>query len=78
MTLLNTGRADTQIGGWRLRDRIGRVLVLPKFGLRAGASVKVYTGKGRSTSHALFLNKRDRPVARHSRHRPPVRRAWLG
>ena len=58
VTLLNTGRADTPIGGWRLRDRIGRVLVLPKFSLRAGASVKVYTGKGRSTSHALFLNKR--------------------
>ena len=58
VTLLNTGRAATQIGGWTLRDRIGRVLVLPDFILRPGAGVRMYTGKGHSTTHALFLGKR--------------------
>jgi Ca2+-binding RTX toxin-like protein len=53
----NTGRTVAQIGGWRLRDRIGKVLVLPDFSLAAGARIRVYTGKGLSTRHALFLGK---------------------
>jgi fibronectin type III domain protein/lamin tail-like protein len=57
VTLQNTGRVATQIGGWRLRNRVGRVLVLPKLTLAAGAKVKVYTGKGHSTRRALFLGR---------------------
>ncbi len=57
VTLDNTGRVGIQIGGWRLRDRSGKVLVLPEFSLASGKFVKVYTGKGKATLHALFLGK---------------------
>ena len=58
VTLENTGRIDTQIGGWRLRDRSGKVLVLPSFSLAPGERVRIFTGHGRPGPHALFLGRR--------------------
>jgi Ca2+-binding RTX toxin-like protein len=58
VTLENTGKVPTQIGGWRLRDNVGKVLLLPEFNLNAGARVRIYTGKGHSTRLALFLGRR--------------------
>ena len=57
VTLENTGKVDTEIGGWRLRDRVGKVLVLPGFSLGVGDRVRIFTGKGHSTAHRLFLGK---------------------
>ena len=57
VTLANTGSIATEIGGWRLRDRSGKVLVLPSHVLAPGAKVKVFTGKGRRRPHALFLGR---------------------
>jgi Ca2+-binding RTX toxin-like protein len=57
VTLDNTGKVPTDIAGWRLRDRVGKVLVLPDFTLAVGARVKVFTGKGKNTPHALFLGR---------------------
>ena len=58
VTLENTGRIVTQIGGWRLRDRSGKVLVLPSFSLAPGERVRIFTGHGRPGPHALFLGRR--------------------
>jgi len=57
VTLANTGRVAAQIGGWKLRDSVGKVLDLPTFSLPSGATVKVFTGRGHTTRHALFLGK---------------------
>jgi len=58
VTLENPGKVAVQIGGWRLRDSVGKVLVLPEFTLIKGATVRIYTGKGHSTRFALFLGRR--------------------
>ena len=58
VTLLNTGRTDTQLGGWRLRDRVGKVLVLPTYTLAPGQKVKIFTGHGRPAPHTLHLGRR--------------------
>jgi hypothetical protein len=57
VTLENTGKVDTEIGGWRLRDRVGKVLVLPGFNLGVGDRVRIFTGKGHPAAHRLFLGK---------------------
>ncbi len=59
LTLQNTGRTVTQIGGWRLRDRVGKVLVLPSYSLAPGRSVRIFTGYGPPRPHTLHL---DRPI----------------
>ncbi len=58
VTLENSGRIATQIGGWRLRDRAGKVLVLPSYRLAPGERVRIFTGHGRPRPHALFLGRR--------------------
>ena len=57
MTLANTGRITTQLSGWRLRDRAGKVLVLPGYALAPGATVRIFTGTGKRRPHALFLGR---------------------
>ncbi len=58
VTLLNTGRIATQIGGWRLRDRVGKVIVLPSYSLPPGQKVRIFTGYGPPRPHTLHLDRR--------------------
>ena len=57
VTLANTGRIATQLRGWRLRDRAGKVLVLPSYSLAPGATVRIFTGTGRARPRTLFLGR---------------------
>ena len=46
-----------QLAGWKLKDESGTTLRLPRRTLKAGATVRVYTGSGVSTARRLFLGK---------------------
>jgi hypothetical protein len=58
VSVKNTGKIVAQLKGFRLRDRSGKSLKLPRYGLAPGATVKVFTGSGARARHRLFLGRR--------------------
>ena len=78
VTLLNTGRADTP-------DRRLEATGQDRQGARPAEVQSARRGERQGLHREGSLHvarpvpqQADRPVARHPRHRPPVRRAWLG
>ena len=49
----NTG-GKRSLRGWKLRDRAGHTYRFPRFRIRAGAYVKIHTGRGRDDRNDLF------------------------
>lgn len=47
--LKNKGKKARSLTGWKLRDKNGYTYKFGKFTLKAGATVKVRTGKGKNT-----------------------------
>jgi glucose/arabinose dehydrogenase len=67
LELRNTGTTDVNLATWTVRHaRLGWSLRLRPYPLRAGQSVRVYSGLGATGSGRLFLNRR-MPVWRSSR-----------
>ena len=57
VAIKNTGKVAFNLKGWKLKDRSGKTLNLKSYTLKAGATVKVYTGKGTKALGKSFLNK---------------------
>ena len=57
VSVKNTGKVAVQLAGWKLKDQSGTTLRLPRRTLKAGATVRVYTGSGVNTARRLFLGK---------------------
>ena len=53
----NTTRTTKTLTHWTLRDRSNHIFTFPTFTLRAGASVKVHSGKGTKSAANLYYNK---------------------
>jgi len=58
LSLKNSGTVTVQLKGWELRTRSGHRLTLPKYGLKAGATVRIHTGKGKTHGADLYLGKK--------------------
>jgi hypothetical protein len=58
VTVRNTGRVAVNLKNWRLKDASGKTLTLPAYTLRAGATVKIFTGTGTARAGRLYLAKR--------------------
>ena len=56
VTLKNVSSSNRSITGWRLRDKTGYTYKFPTFTLKAGATVKVRTGKGTASSYNRYYN----------------------
>jgi hypothetical protein len=56
VTIKNTSSTARSLTGWTLRDKTGYTYTFPKFTLKAGASVKVRTGKGTASSYNRYYN----------------------
>jgi hypothetical protein len=56
VTLKNVTSKARTITGWTLRDKTGYTYRFPTFTLKAGASVKVRTGKGTASSYNRYYN----------------------
>lgn len=53
--LVNTGDTRRNLGGWRVRDRVGHVFVIPDgFRLGPGRVVRIHTGKGVNDGNDLY------------------------
>lgn len=50
----NTTRGPITLTRWTLRDTAGHVFVFPAFTLKAGAVVRIHTGKGSNSAAALY------------------------
>jgi len=54
----NTGDQDMNMTGWKLHDESGHVFSFPYgFVLKAGQSVKIYTGSGENTASELYWGR---------------------
>ncbi|MGH2460772.1 MAG: lamin tail domain-containing protein [Chloroflexota bacterium] len=61
--IVNQGKTDVTIGGWEIRNTIGRTYFFPKgFVLAAGKSVRLHTGAGTNSSTDLYWNYQFKPV----------------
>ncbi|HVD15265.1 MAG TPA: PQQ-dependent sugar dehydrogenase [Actinomycetota bacterium] len=59
LELRNTGTTDVNLGTWTVtHQRLGWTVPLRPYTLRAGQSVRVYSGLGATRSGRLFLNRR--------------------
>ncbi len=58
VTLKNSGTLTVQLKGWTLRTKSGHRLVLPKYGLGPGATVRLHTGKGKTHGADVYLGKK--------------------
>jgi hypothetical protein len=56
-SIRNTTRTTRTLTHWTLRDKSNHVFTFPTFTLRAGATVKVHSGKGTKSSTNLYYNK---------------------
>ena len=56
VTIKNVSSSSRSLTGWTLRDKTGYTYTFPKFTLKAGASVKVRTGKGTASSYNRYYN----------------------
>jgi hypothetical protein len=54
----NHTRSSRSLRGWSLRDRSGHVYVFGAYTLRAGRTVKIHTGSGRSTASQRYQGRR--------------------
>ncbi|MFZ5816419.1 MAG: lamin tail domain-containing protein [Bacillota bacterium] len=57
VTLRNTGTLPVNLGGWRLADRARHQFPLPERELLPGATLSVYTGRGRNSETALYWGR---------------------
>lgn len=52
----NVSSTSRTLTGWTLRDKTGYTYRFPTFTLKAGATVKVHTGKGTASSYNRYYN----------------------
>lgn len=55
VVIKNTGVVTLPLARWRLKDASGKSVVLPRRVVAPGAALRVYTGRGHSTSRRLYL-----------------------
>lgn len=53
----NSGQTSLDLAGWQLYDESGQIYVFPSFTLEAGASVKVFSGKGSDSASGLYIGR---------------------
>lgn len=64
--MVNKGKAPVRIGGWLIRNTIGRTYYFPKGTvIAAGRAIKVHTGAGNNSATDLYWNYQFKPVFDH-------------
>jgi Lamin Tail Domain len=58
VVLKNTGRSKVNMQGWKLTNKKGAAVTLPKRFIKPGRVLRIHTGKGRSNLTNLFLGRR--------------------